>query len=214
MLLKRKQGGYFVPEGKMSRSAAIATMFIITLLFMCLIAFLVPGWVERGTPFLAGVLVGLGVVLAAVLSTIVQKPAPGEPEKPAAAPSVVDEKAVHILSILQKKGRLIDFLNEDIGGYQDSQIGAAVRNIHKGCREALAEYFELKPVIKENEGAVVTVEKGFDPSAVRLTGNVAGAPPFKGTLAHSGWRVVKTNLPPIPQSQDTSIIEPAEVELG
>jgi hypothetical protein len=68
--------------------------------------------------------------------------------------------------------------------------------------------------MKQAEGTQVSIEKGFDPSAVRLTGNVVGAPPFKGKLTHSGWRVIKTNLPPLPQNQDTSIIEPAEVELG
>lgn len=207
----------------MSRSGVIAAIFIITFLFMCLIAFFVPGLLERGTTFLFTALIILGFVLAAILSAVVtkqikappiQQPVPREPEKPAIAPSAIDEKAVQILSILQKKGRLIDFLQEDISGYQDNQIGAAVRNIHKGCREALAEYIALKPVMKETEGALVAVEKGFDPSAVRLTGNVVGAPPFKGKLTHSGWRVIKTNLPPIPQNQDTSIIEPAEVELG
>ena len=206
----------------MSRSGVIAAIFIITFLFMCLIAFFVPGWLGRGTTFLVIALIILGFVLAAILSAVVtkqikappiQQPVPREPEKPATAPSAIDEKAVQILSILQKKGRLIDFLQEDISGYQDSQIGAAVRNIHKGCREALAEYIALKPVMKEAEGALVAVEKGFDPSAVRLTGNVVGTPPFKGKLTHSGWRVIKTNLPPIPQNQDTSIIEPAEVEL-
>ncbi len=206
----------------MSRSGVIAAIFIITFLFMCLIAFFVPGWLGRGTTFLVIALIALGIVLAAILSAVVtkqikeqpiQQPVPGEPEKPAIAPFAVDEKAVQILLILQKKGRLIDFLQEDISGYQDSQIGAAVRNIHKGCREALAEYFTLKPVMKEAEGAQVAVEKGFDPSAVRLTGNVVGTPPFKGKLTHSGWRVIKTKLPPIPQNQDTSIIEPAEVEL-
>ena len=189
---------------------------------MCMIAFLVPGWLGRGTTFMVIALIVLGFVLAAVLSAVVTKqtkatpiqpPLPREPEKPAVPPSAIDEKAVQMLSILQKKGRLIDFLQEDISGYQDNQIGAAVRNIHKGCREALAEYIALKPVMKEAEGAMVAVEKGFDPSAVRLTGNVIGTPPFKGTLTHSGWRVIKTNLPPIPQNQDTSIIEPAEVEL-
>jgi hypothetical protein len=206
----------------MSRSGVIASIFIITFIFMGLIAFFVPGLAERGTAYLAIALIVLGFVLAAILSLIVAKqikappvqpPVRREPEKPATAPFAIDEKAVQILSILQKKGRLIDFLQEDITGYQDSQIGSAVRNIHKGCREALAEYIALKPVMKETEGALVAVEKGFDPSAVRLTGNVVGAPPFKGKLTHSGWRAIKTNLPPIPQNQDASIIEPAEVEL-
>ena len=45
--------------------------------------------------------------------------------------------------------------------------------------------------MKDAEGALVAIEKGFDPSAVRLSGNVVGTPPFKGKLTHSGWRVIK-----------------------
>jgi hypothetical protein len=124
-----------------------------------------------------------------------------------------DEKAVQMLAILQRKGRLIDFLQEDISAYEDRQIGAAARNIHKGCREAIAEHILLEPVMKEPEGSNVTVSEGFDPSAIRLTGNVVGSPPFRGVLRHGGWKAVKVAMPIVPKTLDTTIIEPAEIEL-
>ncbi len=172
------------------------------------------------------VFIAAGVLLSLVLSLFVYaltRKVPGrpvkakekesEPEAPALEEPSFDERAVQVLSILQKRGRLIDFLLEDISGYDDSQIGAAVRNIHKGCREALAEHMRLEPVMKEAEGSEVAVGEGFDPSAIRVTGNVVGSPPFKGVLRHCGWSVTKTDLPPLPENQDLSIIEPAEVEI-
>ncbi len=173
------------------------------------------------------VFIASGIVLSVILSGITYafaKRIPGKPVKakekevktgapPQAEKALFDEKAVQVLSIFQKKGRLIDFLQEDISSYEDSQIGAAVRNIHKGCREALLEHMNIEPVMKETEGSDVTVEEGFDPSAIRVTGNVAGSPPFKGVLRHNGWRVSETVIPPLPKNQDLSVIEPAEVEI-
>ncbi|KJU81440.1 conserved hypothetical protein, membrane, partial [Candidatus Magnetobacterium bavaricum] len=96
-------------------------------------------------------------------------------------------KVAQVLAIFQKKGRLIDFLQEDISAFDDNQVGHAVRSIHKECREAIAEYLSLKPVRTESEGDEITVESGFDPSSIRITGQVSGQPPFKGILRHSGW---------------------------
>ena len=35
-----------------------------------------------------------------------------------------------------------------------------------------------------NEGDNTTVPKGFDPSAIRVVGNVTGEPPFTGQIKH------------------------------
>src|SRR5262245_48893552 len=43
---------------------------------------------------------------------------------------------LRVLAVLQRDGRLIDFLEEDIDAYPDAQIGAAVRDIHRGCRKS------------------------------------------------------------------------------
>ena len=41
---------------------------------------------------------------------------------------------------------------EDVSAYSDDQVGAAVREPHDQCRDALARYFKLMPVIDGVEG--------------------------------------------------------------
>ena len=125
------------------------------------------------------------------------------------------QTAVQMLAILQREGRLIDFLKEDLGPYTDDQIGAAVRSIHQGCQAALLEHVDLKPIFENAEGDEVTVPRDFDPKAIRLTGNVSGDPPFRGTLRHHGWRVMRLDLPQVTAPQQKGwILAPAEVEIS
>ena len=121
---------------------------------------------------------------------------------------------LRVLAVLQRDGRLIDFLEEDIDPYPDAQIGAAVRDIHRGCRKALHEYLKIEPVLNAIEEERVTVAPDFDPAAIRLTGNVNGSPPFQGVLKHHGWRARAVQLPALPSSRDdSSVLSPAEVEI-
>jgi hypothetical protein len=71
----------------------------------------------------------------------------------------------------------------------------------------------LEPILRDQENAAVRVDAGFDPSRIRLVGNVVGEPPFKGTLRHHGWRTKKVTLPSLSAASDPSVIAPAEVEL-
>lgn len=140
-----------------------------------------------------------------------EAPRPPFPSTPA-EPSI--QPAIQILSALQQEGRLIDFLQEDLALYDDSQIGAAVRSIHEGCRKALGEVVELKPVLEEMEGNTVTIPPGFDARAIRLTGNVSGDPPFTGILRHRGWKADRLELPrPMADQEKNRVIAPAEVEI-
>lgn len=123
-------------------------------------------------------------------------------------------RAVQWLGVLQKEGRLIDFLQEEIANYSDDQVGAAVRSIHAGCRRALAEHLQLEPVLSGVEDGPVTIEPGFDPSRIRLVGNVTGEPPFKGLLRHHGWRAATVTLAEPAAGIDPTVIAPAEVELA
>ena len=121
---------------------------------------------------------------------------------------------LRVLAVLQRDGRLVDFLEEDIDPYTDAQIGAAVRDIHRGCRKSLHDYLTLEPIIAGAEEQSVTVPTDFDPAAVRLVGNVNGSPPFHGILKHHGWRVRSVHLPVLPVARDdSSVLSPAEVEL-
>ncbi len=121
---------------------------------------------------------------------------------------------LRVLAVLQRDGRLVDFLQEDIDGYSDAQVGAAVRDIHRGCRKALREYLTVEPVLNQPEESSVNVPADFDPAAIRLSGNVAGSPPFKGVLKHHGWKVKAVHLPVMPGARDeSSVLAPAEVEI-
>lgn len=123
------------------------------------------------------------------------------------------EAALRLLAQLQQEGRLVDFLEEDLTPYTDAQIGSAVRTIHSGCRAVLKERLDLAPILPGAEGATVTVERGFDPAAVRVTGNVRGEPPYQGVLRHPGWRSAAFRMPDATADRDHSILAPAEVEI-
>ncbi|WP_165226751.1 DUF2760 domain-containing protein [Aquisphaera insulae] len=121
---------------------------------------------------------------------------------------------LRILAVLQRDGRLVDFLQEDIDAYGDAQIGAAVRDIHRGCRKSLRDYLTIEPILHGPEESPVNVPADFDPAAIRLIGNVDGKPPFRGVLKHHGWRVSAVHLPSLPATRDeTSVLSPAEVEI-
>jgi hypothetical protein len=73
---------------------------------------------------------------------------------------------------------------------------------------------ELKPVIEETEGALVTIPPDFDRRSVRLMGNVSGNPPFSGILRHRGWRAERVELPQAtPEQAKDWVLAPAEVEI-
>lgn len=121
---------------------------------------------------------------------------------------------LHLLSVLQRRGRLLDFLKEDLSDYSDEQIGAAVRGIHEHCAVAVEKYLSPHGIIQNEEGQEVTIDSGFDPSAIKITGNVTGDPPFSGVLRHPGWRAGKLELPVLSDSGDPEVIFPAEVEVS
>ncbi len=139
-------------------------------------------------------------------------------EGPAALPAEVPPEQTHaaglaVLALLQREGRLIDFLQEDVAAFSDAEIGAAARVVHSGSRKVLQQYLTVEPVLKQSEGDTVTVPAGFDAQRIRLTGNVAGQPPFRGTLKHHGWVATSVRLPAASETLDPRVIAPAEVEL-
>jgi hypothetical protein len=140
-----------------------------------------------------------------------QPGAPG-PERPSLR-EAEPNAALQLLGLLQRDGRFIDFLEEEVTAYSDSEVGAAARVVHEGCRKALQQHFTIESVRPEPEGERVTLGQGFDASAVRPTGKVVGEPPFSGRLTHKGWRVTNVKLPKVAAGHDLSILAPAEVEL-
>jgi hypothetical protein len=140
------------------------------------------------------------------------------PAKAAAAPVPApavrgsSDGALQMLAILQRDSRLIDFLMEDITSYADEQIGAAVRELHDQCRDSMARYVTLQPVIDGVEGTFAKAPS-TDANVVKFVGNVPAKPPAGGTLRHKGWRAVKIDLPALGSKQDAAVIAPAEIEI-
>jgi hypothetical protein len=116
-----------------------------------------------------------------------------------------------MLALLQRDGRLVDFLMEDIAAYADAQIGAAVRDVHGGCRQVLQRYVTLAPILEQEEGGTVAVDGPIDPAKIKVVGNARGAP-LRGVLRHRGWIASHVDLPPLPPS-GRFVIAPAEIDV-
>lgn len=151
---------------------------------------------------------------------------PAQPALPALAPVVVAPPPVpvippdqqwasglYFLAILQREGRLIDFLMEDVTSFSDADVGAAARVVHQGCRKVLLSAVNPAPAHEGAEGSSVTVPPGFDANRYRLVGNVTGQGPYTGSLKHHGWVAKSVALPELPTAMDPKVLAPAEVEL-
>ena len=186
---------------------ALITIGVVAVLFL-LYAFLTAG--SLGRFFASRKIAAEWLRDAAFQGKVDALLAPAKPQaqaKPSAEP-------LWLLALLQREGRLLDFLLEDVQECSNEQIGVGVRDIHRNCQKAIKEHLVLEPVMSQAEGETVEVPVGFDPSAIRMTGNVAGQPPFRGTLRHHGWRVKELKLSKPPEGQDQFVVQPAEVEIG
>lgn len=195
----------------MDQPAVIAAISVVgTLVVLGLILFLMAGFDGRRFG-IARQVFGRALRDAAFadrLEPMLSAPAATTPQAPK-----FSGVPVRLLALLQREGRLLDFLLEDVQNYPDAQVGAAVKDIHRKCQAAIKEHLVLEPVMPQTEGANVEVPAGFDPSAVRVTGNVTGNPPYRGTLQHHGWRVKELKLAEPPEGQDERVLMPAEVEV-
>lgn len=150
----------------------------------------------------------------APMPTPAAAPAPTPaPVAPAPLKEATPDAALQLLALLQRDARLIDFVQEDLSGYSDAEIGGPARLVHEGCAKVLREHFTLAPVRPEAEGSRITLNQGFDARAIRLTGNVVGQAPFQGALSHRGWRATEVKLPKLAEGHDASVLAQAEVEL-
>jgi hypothetical protein len=174
-------------------------------------------------PYLSGGALVLGLVaLVTILAGRVPERdtrAAAEAARPMPVPTGANYQAeaeiISFLAMLQARGRLVDFLMDDINTCDDAQVGAAARVVHAGCKAALLEHFRISPVRAESEGATVQVAAGYLPDEYRLVGKISGPAPFSGVLVHHGWKTDAVNLPRVLRSSTNRLpaIAPAEVEL-
>jgi len=124
-------------------------------------------------------------------------------------------EALTLLATLQREARLVDFLSESLEGYSDAQIGAAVRDIHRGCRQTLERIFGLRPIASGTEGTSIELDRDYDPARYRVLGEPADTGAITGRLVHRGWEATKCELPTWSGSVEAAmVIAPAEVELA
>jgi hypothetical protein len=140
----------------------------------------------------------------------VATPKPAKPE-----PTQTGE-ALILLSLLQEKGRFLDYVMEDITAFNDAQVAAASRVVHQGCSAVIKECLALSPTHEGKEGERITLDRSSDPHRYRLLGKVPQQPPYTGVVVHRGWKTTKLALPRVTRPVDPTgpnVITPMEVEV-
>jgi hypothetical protein len=156
-----------------------------------------------------------GSVISEPAPAAVSPPPPVTVQPPAPPANQAEAEVVAFVALLQEKGRLVDFLMEELASYDDAQVGAAARVVHQGCRQILQEHFNISAVSEAEEGSQVTVPAGYFADEYRFVGKLSGDPPFTGKLVHKGWKTESVKLPRIVKTDGKrlSVIAPAEVEV-
>jgi len=200
-----------------------AVLIVVALLLVAVSATTVVFDAEPFRPHLSQVTLALAIlVLIGVFWQSREKapppsPPPNPPTPPLERPQArrADPEIVYFLAMLQEKGRLVDFLMDDINAYGDAQVGAAARVVHAGCKRVLEEHFSINPVRTEQEGSRVQVPAGYSADEYRLVGKISGSAPFSGVLVHRGWKTDMVNLPQLLRGPADPLpaIAPAEVEV-
>ena len=102
---------------------------------------------------------------------------------------------------------------EDISAYSDDQVGAAVRELHDQCRDAVARYVTLAPVIDGVEGTYAKAP-AQDAESGEVRRQCAGQAPGRRNAAPQGMaRHQGRSARKLPAKQDATIIAPAEIEI-
>jgi hypothetical protein len=156
-----------------------------------------------------------GIFAARVLRAKDDEPEARTPEPEASSPAAPPDvtPALQLLGLLQREGRLVDFVQQDIASFPDAEVGAAARVVHEGCRRALAGHLRVAPIASQNEGESMSVDAGADPGAFKLIGDVGAGRPARGTVRHRGWRAESLELPRLVGDHDPRVLAPAEVEV-
>lgn len=136
------------------------------------------------------------------------RPKPEKPKRPEGIDALV------LLATLQREARFLDLFQEDLSAYDDAQIGAAVRDVHRDTKAVLGRLFGVGPVRLEEEGTKIDLPETLDATEIRLVGNVQNSKPASGTLVHRGWRATKCEIPQFNGTlQQAQVLNPAEVEV-
>ncbi|MDH3717106.1 MAG: DUF2760 domain-containing protein [Planctomycetota bacterium] len=140
---------------------------------------------------------------------------PAEATKQRQTPTSSRSDALTLLATMQQEARFLDLVQEPLGEYSDSQVGAAARDVLRDCNAVLQRMFKIEPVVAQDEGTECETPKDFQPGRFRLTGSVVGDPPYRGQLTHKGWEATTCELPTWSGSDLVAqVLAPAEVEIA
>ncbi len=138
------------------------------------------------------------------------KPIPSQSPTASPAKSSRRSEALTLLSALQRESRLLDLVCESLDQYDDSQIGAAARDVLRDTRKTLDRMFGLKHLVDSPEGENIEIPNNPSPVRWRIVGKESGQ---SGTLSHPGWQATKLDMPQWSGgSDDSMVIAAAEVE--
>lgn len=128
-------------------------------------------------------------------------------------------EVVNLLGLLQKQGRFLDFVMNDITQYSDQQVSTASRIVHQGCSKVLKEYFDIQPVFNDPEGSSIQLSSSTNPRYYRMLGQdneiSSQSAPDSAYLLHKGWQTLSVNLPKRVKADQAAkrLISPAELEI-
>lgn len=126
---------------------------------------------------------------------------------------------IAFLGLLQKQGRFLDFVMNDITKYSNEQVSTASRIVHQGCSKVLSEYFDIQPIFEGMEGSSVDLTKTDNRKIYKIIGKKQDdnkEESFSSAyLLHKGWQTLSINLPKRINSEypDLKVIAPAELEI-
>ncbi|MFT4901604.1 MAG: hypothetical protein ACI81V_000878 [Lentimonas sp.] len=144
-------------------------------------------------------------------------PQPAHPKIDAVTEQSGEVQVAQLLSLLQEKGRFLDFVMDDIKSYPDTQIAAAARFVHQGCQAVMQHNFKIEPVASVSENSALTLDADYPRSDYRLSGKIGTKAPLSGTLKHKGWKTSAINLPKVmgskAQAKGSHLLAAAEVEV-
>ena len=145
-----------------------------------------------------------GIVPADIVEVVAPSSAPrGAAARPAAAVATAGplaavaaddpgDRAIQLLALFQRDGRLVDFLFEDIAAYGDAQVGAAVREVHASCRRVIDRYLPIEPILADRKARPRRWAPPWTPprsssSATWASRRATSAPCATAAGASAGW---------------------------
>ena len=129
----------------------------------------------------------------------------------------LDATVLNFVSLLQEKGRLVDFAMEDISQHPDDKVGMVARIVHQGVNDVFNKCFAISPLQEAKEGESIALEKENSTNYKFIGGNDFKAGQ-NAIVLHRGWKANTVNISRITEAgQDLDlrkVICPTEIKIS